>query len=205
VLAGNLAPLPASGLLSWTKATDLLTHDQTWYVEHPAPQQPGGVSPLLRGTVLHRCFEALTKQGSYDLETIIDGYPELHLLTSQALQDFRSNIVGVLERIATDRTFDWVLDRQLQAYSELPFLMKHGQLLVSGVIDRLVVSGRTGAVVDYKAIDARDDEAVALWSGHYLPQVRVYCEAAKALFKLDSVDGYLFFLDTPRLHLATKV
>jgi len=39
----------------------------------------------------------------------------------------------------------------------------------------------------------------------YRPQVRIYCEAAKELFGLATVEGYLLFLDSSRLAMTVKI
>ena len=75
----------------------------------------------------------------------------------------------------------------------------NGKRPVSGIIDRVVVKGNKGFVIDYKAIVIENDEALASWKDHYRPQIRIYCEAVKEIFKLSSVEGYLLFLDSSRL------
>ena len=62
-----------------------------------------------------------------------------------------------------------------------------------------MVKGNKGFVIDYKAIVIENDEALASWKDHYRPQIRIYCEAVKEIFKLSSVEGYLLFLDSSRL------
>ncbi|MDD1751219.1 MAG: PD-(D/E)XK nuclease family protein, partial [Methanothrix sp.] len=95
----------------------------------------------------------------------------------------------------------WIFERRDRSYSELPFLYKKGQSLVSGIIDRVVIRDGIGFVVDYKSILIEHDEALKSWKEHYRPQIRVYCEAVKEIFGLERVDGYLLFLDSNRLEL----
>jgi len=40
---------------------------------------------------------------------------------------------------------------------------------------------------------------------HYRPQIRIYCEAVKEMFRLDAVEGYLLFVDSERLALTVKI
>jgi hypothetical protein len=60
-------------------------------------------------------------------------------------------------------------------------------------------------MVDGKSIDVENDEALQSWMDHYRPQIRIYCEAAKELFGLDAVEGYLLFVDSRRLVLTANV
>jgi ATP-dependent exoDNAse (exonuclease V) beta subunit len=74
--------------------------------------------------------------------------------------------------------------------------------LVSGIIDRVVIREGIGFVIDYKSILIEHDEALKSWKEHYRPQIKIYCEAAKEIFGLERVDGYLLFLDSNRLELV---
>ncbi len=72
-------------------------------------------------------------------------------------------------------------------------------------MDRVVIQGDTGYVIDYKAIAVQDEAEAAAWKDHYRPQVQVYCEAVKELFRLHRVEGHLLFLDSARLELTVSV
>ena len=127
------------------------------------------------------------------------------MLTSGAKRLFLDDIGTVLQSVVDKSDFAWIFERREDSYSELPFLYKKGRSLVSGKIDRVVIKGGSGSVVDYKAIRIENDEALREWSAHYRPQIRIYCEAVKEMFGLSSVEGYLLFLDSNRLELTTKV
>jgi ATP-dependent exoDNAse (exonuclease V) beta subunit len=70
---------------------------------------------------------------------------------------------------------------------------------VSGIIDRVVVKDGKGIVIDYKSIVIDSNEILDDWKEHYRPQLAIYCEAVKEIFKLENVEGYLLFLDSNRL------
>ena len=93
----------------------------------------------------------------------------------------------------------WIFEHHRDAYSELPFLYRREHALISGVIDRVIIKAEKGFVIDYKAILIENNEALESWNKHYLPQIRVYCEAVRELFKLRAVEGYLLYLDSSRL------
>ncbi len=154
--------------------------------------------------MLHRCLEAYTKQGSYNLEQIVAEYPDILALEQNIVQRFIDDAGTVLNKVLANRDFAWIFGRGDVSFSELPFLYKKGNMLVSGIIDRVVIKGNTAQVIDYKAILIEDEESLKAWNDHYHPQLQIYCEAIKEIFNLPSVEGYLLFLDSNRLELSAK-
>jgi ATP-dependent exoDNAse (exonuclease V) beta subunit len=170
----------------------------------PAPAV-AGISPILRGSILHRCLEELTKRGSYNIEEILKEYPEAAAAGKEARARFIADAGAILAGISNNPEFAWIFEHRAGSYSELPFLYRRGNDIVSGVIDRVIVRDQTAVVVDYKAILVDNDDSLAYWKNHYLPQLRVYCEAVKDLFRLDAVEGSLLFLDSARLEPILKL
>ncbi|HUJ18962.1 MAG TPA: UvrD-helicase domain-containing protein [Nitrospirota bacterium] len=194
----NLAPLPRSEAPEWKKATDYIPPEEP--IGAPAPQAVARtVSPITRGSVLHRCLEEFTKSGSYDIAGIAAEYPDVLALPAGECQLFLDDAGSVLDRVLKNGSLAWVFERKPGAHSELPFLYRRGYSLVSGIIDRVVIRDGKGQVVDYKAIQIDNDQALASWVNHYRPQIQIYCEAVKEIFGLTSVTGYLLFLDSSTL------
>ena len=69
-------------------------------------------------------------------------------------------------------------------------------------MDRVVIKDGTCFVIDYKSILIENDDALKAWKEHYKPQLGIYCEAAKEIFRLEKVEGYLLFLDSNRIERA---
>jgi ATP-dependent helicase/nuclease subunit A len=201
----HLAPVPLSEALQWKKATDLLTGDAQWFLGRPVPQAPGAVSPLTRGSILHRCLEEHARTGAADVNSILKEFPDVQELEDGLRSRFQDEIAGVLRALTESEELAWIFRPQLSAYSELPFLFRSGGEVVSGIIDRIVIREEKGYLVDYKAIAVTDEESFQSLMNHYRPQVRIYCQAARELFRLESVEGYLLFLDGGRLALTVKV
>ncbi len=202
----NISPVSRSESPEWKKATDFVAQDKEDSIG-PLIIEGGAlaVSPLTRGSVLHRCLEEFAKAGSYDLNRIITEYPDLLSLRSDVLQLFISDVSAVLSAVLNREEIRWIFDLQSHAYSELPFLYKRGHALVSGIIDRVVIQENRGYVIDYKAIRIENDSILSSWVDHYRPQIQIYCEAVKGIFGLQNVEGSLLFLDSVRLELTTKV
>jgi ATP-dependent exoDNAse (exonuclease V) beta subunit len=199
-ILSNLSPVPPSKTPEWKRATDFIEHEKETALALLSLQTAAGaVSPLTRGSVLHRCLEEYAKQGSYDLERIIAEYPDIRALGRDAVRSFTGDAESVLSAVLTDNELAWIFERHGNAYAELPFLYKRGNSFVSGIIDRVVIRDNKGFVIDYKAILIDNDEALKTWSTHYRPQVQIYCEAVKNVFGLETVEGSLLFLDSRRL------
>jgi ATP-dependent exoDNAse (exonuclease V) beta subunit len=196
----NLSPVHRSETPEWKTATDFILQEKDAGIERPSLQaDPRVISPLTRGSVLHRCLEEHTITGAYDLDRIMKEYPDLRALGNEVRQSFASDAGSVLKNALNNKEHAWIFERRPDSYSELPFLYKRAHDIVSGKIDRVVVKGGKGYVIDFKAIFIENDEALKSWTDHYRPQVRIYCEAVKDIFALEDIEGYLLFLDSTRL------
>ena len=201
----NISSIPASRTPAWKKATDYLIQEKEWSLEQASAQENGPVSPLIRGSVFHRCLEEYAKAGGCECTDIAGEFPEVRALSAEARERFLAGVTPVIHSITESEELAWIFHRQPTAYSELPFLYRKGNDIVSGIIDRVVVSDGRGYVVDYKAIAIENDEALQSWMDHYRPQVRIYCEAVKEMFRLDAVEGFLLFVDSRRLAMTVKI
>jgi ATP-dependent exoDNAse (exonuclease V) beta subunit len=202
----NISAIPRSDALEWKRATDFIEREKEDATGTVALSGEGGpVSPLIRGSILHRCLEEYTKNGAYDIDRIIAEYPEIITLGHDVQNIVKVNVESILRSVLGNNTIAWIFDRHQPAYSELPFLFNKGHSLVSGIIDRVVVKDAKGFVVDYKSIVIERQETLDEWKEHYRPQLAIYCEAVKEIFKLESVEGYLLFLDSNRLVHCTSL
>jgi ATP-dependent helicase/nuclease subunit A len=195
ILVTNLSPVARSQAPEWRKATDFLSHDEKLY----PPVENVAVSPLTRGSMLHRCLEDFTKTGEYDIARISRDYPDLAALSQDLLLHFMEESDTILQTVLSTAGNQWIFERSPDSYTELPFLAKKGHDLITGVIDRVVIKDGTGHVIDYKSILVENEEILAAWMDHYRPQVRIYSEAVKDMFRLARVESYLLFLDSNRL------
>jgi ATP-dependent helicase/nuclease subunit A len=96
----------------------------------------------------------------------------------------------------------------LKVLREHPFVIRDGDRLLSGTIDRLVLTLSGGQVasadvVDYKtdAIDGGDDAALNDKVAFYRPQLAAYCRAVQQLYKLppERVTSRLVFLSVGKV------
>ena len=205
LVLGNLAPVPPSEALEWKKATDFLGEVQERLSELTGAKPPAPVSSLTRGSILHRCLEEHARTGAADVGSILQEFSDAQELEDGPRARFAEEITAVLRSLVGNEELAWIFRPQPSAWSELPFLCRTGSEVVSGIIDRVVIREKRGYVIDYKAIAFTGDDSLQALMDHYRPQVRIYCEAARELFRLDSVEGYLLFLDSGRLALTVKI
>jgi ATP-dependent helicase/nuclease subunit A len=206
IVIDNISPLPPSGAVEWKRVTDFIEQKQEAPLELFSTRTDAGrVSPLTRGSVLHKCLEEHTTKGAFDLNRILEDYPEVPGLEAGAKQSFTDDIESVLQAVLGAADFAWVFKRREDSFSELPFLYTKEHSFISGIIDRVVIQDGIGFVIDYKSIRIEDEENLSSWINHYRPQIQIYCEAIKQIFSLERVEGYLLFLDSNRLQLTTKV
>ena len=195
----SLSPVAASRVPEWKKATDLLDTDKEWQFEqHPSREAPG-ISPTGRGSIYHRCLEEYSSQGAYDLPAVAGEFPEFQALPAEERDRFLEQAEGKLKALTGSEELAWIFRDHPGAYAELPFLIRRGGEIISGVIDRVVVKDGTAFVVDYKSTSIGSDEDLQNWIAHYRPQIAVYCEAVQELFGPERVEGYLLFLENGRL------
>lgn len=202
-LVSAVMPHPAGEAQEWKRATDFIENDPEDRLSFSV--QAGIVPPLARGSFLHRCLQEKTERGEYDLHRIAAEFIEIMSLEGDGLNRFLAGAEAALTSVLESRDLAWIFERTPNTYSELPVLYKKGNSIISGVIDRIVISGQKGFVIDYKAIAADKEEDVSFWKRHYGPQLRIYCEAAKQIFGLGSVEGLLLFLDSKRLEPVVEV
>lgn len=201
----NTSVIPPSRAPEWKKATDYLVQEKEWSLEQAPTAGSGPVSPLIRGSILHRCLEEYAKTGSCDCAAVADEFPDVKALTGEERERLLAGVEPVVSDLTGSEELAWIFHRQPAAYSELPFLYRKEIEIVSGIIDRVVVKDGRGYVIDYKAITIEGDEALQSWMDHYRPQIRIYCEAVREMFRLEAVEGYLLFVDSGRLALTAKV
>jgi ATP-dependent helicase/nuclease subunit A len=98
---------------------------------------------------------------------------------------------------AADRT-----DVVSRVECEVPFIHRDGDILIEGIIDRLVIDrsedGVSAArIIDYKTDDVSDDAALARRFDHYVPQLQAYRRAVAGMYRLPphAVSAHLVFLE----------
>jgi len=165
-----------------------------------------------RGTLVHAWLETL--------EWIEDGLAPQEELDAIARRAAPSSTPEEVERILgwlrarlAEPDVRRALSRELhrdgaEVERELPFLIREGDALVEGFIDRLVLEHEGGRVTSATVVDYKTDRldpdhpdglegALRARALHYRPQLQAYRRAVADLYglELDDVEGRLLFLD----------
>ena len=152
-----------------------------------------------RGIAIHLMLQALASQ------------------TVPASTSLPASLAGNINREAHDPQVNaWWLEAQATAshadfaflfdpeqsdrcFSEVPVQYMDADTLVYGIIDRLVISGETAFVVDYKTHRSASAETVAALADHYREQMRFYQTAVAKLWPEKQIRPYLLFTHSKQL------
>jgi ATP-dependent helicase/nuclease subunit A len=80
-----------------------------------------------------------------------------------------------------------------QAFNEVPVQYLEGEVLVYGIIDRLVLSGNNAYVIDYKTHRSAGTDTLSELVDNYREQMRLYAMGIARLWPEKDVRPYLLF------------
>ena len=83
-----------------------------------------------------------------------------------------------------------------RAYNEVPILYQYHGRTVHGIIDRLVITGDTAYIIDYKTHEQADVENMPILAQHYAQQMKWYRDGVKQLWPDYSPEPQLLFTST---------
>jgi ATP-dependent helicase/nuclease subunit A len=139
----------------------------------------GGLNPNASASVQKETSRLFAREGIEAGET----KPEAALIQLVHLRD-----AGLLD----------IALPQPGGYAELPFMLRKGQLIYSGRIDRLIVKEDAVEVYDYKTFPVLESELPVLVE-EYRSQMQTYLDAAAELFPGRAVRGFILFTALPKL------
>jgi len=158
--------------------------------------------PIAFGVVMHRTLEAIANAElrAEDRTGIIA--LARREFASEGLRDELSathceEIAGQIDELRRHGLLKIALP-QPNSYAELPFMLRQGEKIYSGRIDRLIVHPDTVDVYDYKTFPTQENELPEL-AAEYANQMSIYLEAAAQLFPGKQPRGFLVFTALPRL------
>lgn len=140
-----------------------------------------GVKPAEFGTIVHTLIEQVNRYGFDGKEERLRAIITPLRLTAETKQHLTAAADAHLTRF---KPFYDHLHTADSISHEVPFSLKTGSLVIQGRIDTIVQEGGVYRIVDYKT-DAISPEDTAQRAGRYQSQLKIYCLALKALFKLD--------------------
>jgi ATP-dependent helicase/nuclease subunit A len=155
--------------------------------------ESGGADGQERGIAIHQMLQALASQ------TVAASASLPASLASNINREAHDPEVNAwwLEAQATASHADFAFlfdpEQSDRCFSEVPVQYMDADTLVYGIIDRLVISGETVFVVDYKTHLSASAETVATLADNYREQMRLYQTAVTKLWPQKQVKSYLLF------------
>ncbi len=164
------------------------------------PQQAGDPDGRLRGIIIHRMLELLSRDPGTERTALLQQVagelelePETPLLP-ECYQEAR----GVIEAPALRPLFDE--GRYLCTYNEVPLLYDRNGQTVHGIIDRLLVEEKEVTLIDYKTHQNATPETIPRLAEEYRPQMELYAEGVRRLWPGRSLRALLLFTASRTLH-----
>ena len=152
-----------------------------------------------RGTAIHLMLQALAAQ----TVPVMDSVPASLASAINRETDDSEVHDWWLEALHTanhaDFSFLFDPEQSDQSFSEVPVQFMDAETLIYGIIDRLVISGDTAFVVDYKTHRSASSDTVTALAGDYREQMRIYTLGVAKLWPKLQVRPYLLFTRCQKL------
>lgn len=161
-----------------------------------SPLEPKVTSKKLRGEILHKLLQYIPDVEDAKRKSVCRHYLQQHF--SEHESDIDPVIQTVLQILA-DKAFAAVFGPGSQA--EVPIIGQTKSGMVSGQIDRLVITPEQVLIVDFKS-DLKIPETETQISQKYLTQLRVYAECLAGMYPQHQIRCALLWTALPRLDVV---
>jgi ATP-dependent exoDNAse (exonuclease V) beta subunit len=181
-------PLSYEPALRWRDVTE----DLDIRVKH-------GEDWVLLGRVFHSLFEELSR-GTLKPDEIEKKAFVLFrndMFTSKEMKRLIDTVKEDFKKLDLSGYLRDVILPQVNSYTELPFILRKGNTVFRGRIDRIIIKDETAVIYDYKTFPVRERELPELIE-KYRFQMEIYRAASEQIFSLKS-KGYLLFTHAPLL------
>ena len=174
--------------------------------ENPAFSGSGELTPAQRGTLIHRFMEICDlKQLKTDLAGEIRKTVEKGIFTEKEAESLN---ISAIEKFLSSSIYNRILNaesfvREKEFSMLLPVSLVNNDLtndenvIVQGIIDGLIINGKSGEIVDYKTDRVASEEELC---ERYKGQMNIYKKAAEECFGLQNVTVSLY-----SFHLSKEI
>ncbi len=181
-------PLSYEPALRWRDVTE----DLDIRVKH-------GEDWVLLGRVFHSLFEELSigtlKPDEIEKKAFVLFRNDM--FTSKEMKRLIDTVKEDFKKLDLSGYLRDVILPQVNSYTELPFILRKGNTVFRGRIDRIIIKDETSVIYDYKTFPVRERELPELIE-KYRFQMEIYRAASEQIFSLKS-KGYLLFTHAPLL------
>jgi ATP-dependent helicase/nuclease subunit A len=178
-------PLIYSPRLGWKDVT-----------EETDPGHGHGENWVVVGRAMHRLFEEISNNIIKEKD-ITDRLRVMLAREGITDGDVLETVLGDVLNLSRVGLLREIVLPARNSYTELPFVLKKGDNIFKGRIDRVILKPDRANIYDYKTVPIRESEIPELVE-KYGFQMRIYKEAAERLFNLKT-KSYLLFTHLPRV------
>jgi ATP-dependent helicase/nuclease subunit A len=151
------------------------------------------------GEVIHSILEKVSRGTlSADRETLtaeIDRLLRHHGLASS----LSANLQSAISNLQSETSIWSIIAPQPNSEAELPIMYSDGATILTGRIDRLIVSDGEVRIYDYKTFPVKRQDIPALAKEYHDGQLRYYADACRRLYPGKKVSTFLIFTALPEL------
>jgi len=148
------------------------------------------------GTYYHKIMEHIAQEKT--VQAAQTGLVNL-VNTLGALSKSLREAVQLVEDTLKSNVGKWMFDEHDCVYHEWGLSGVINGKWSSGIIDKMIVSGDTVSIIDYKTNNVSDESVHDVIEG-YLTQMERYCALAAAMYPGKTIKSYLYFPRIDRLH-----
>ncbi|MDH5473573.1 MAG: PD-(D/E)XK nuclease family protein, partial [Gammaproteobacteria bacterium] len=164
------------------------------YTAKDAILQPGADDDAqLRGIVIHRCLELLSREFPFSDNSIKQCLmnESAHLADEQKLQHWLEEARQIIAHPELEIIFKPAAGTKI--YNELPIQYRLDKQLVRGVIDRLLVSDDTMLLIDYKTHQQATTDNIKELAHGYREQMQLYANGIQQIWPEKTLQTALLF------------
>ena len=147
-----------------------------------------------RGIIIHSILEAITEDASLTAKECQQKYAhDIH----QSLWD---ELWSESVQLVNDQSLAFIFNNDCKNYNEISVSFLQNNITVYGIIDRLIVSDKSIAIVDYKTHQTVTQDNIAEHASRYRLQLQYYQQAVKKIWPQHSSQCYLVFTHNKLLY-----
>ena len=160
----------------------------------------GDEDGLLRGVIIHKCLELLTRNKSSNSHWLKQSImTELNLALQDDLID---ECIEEVDSLINDENLTQVFKpaSSENIYNEVPIQYMRGRQMVLGIIDRLIVNKNKVLIIDYKSHKSASPENRKALAATYQQQMQFYKDGIKEIWPDKEIQVALLFTHFKHLH-----
>ncbi|MCW8909182.1 MAG: PD-(D/E)XK nuclease family protein, partial [Gammaproteobacteria bacterium] len=160
----------------------------------------GDEDAQLRGIVIHRCLELLTRECPFEDASVKQLLASEcgHLADEQKLDDWLSEAKTIIQHAELKMVFQPAAGTKI--HNELPIQYRLGEQIVYGVIDRLLVTDKDVLLIDYKTHQQASKDNIEQLAETYKEQMQLYANGIKQIWPDKNLQTALLFTSCHQLY-----